>query len=129
MIELKPFAPGVSHRQERLCDVFIGTAECLIAAGLVKLQQLPGQPGNSPTSSTYFADGGKVLRGRHQGRGHEAGKKTIHARRIGGQQVFEVWVTLSRERIDALRAEQRQATTCWPFPVCIGSPPTAGNRL
>ena len=128
MIDFKPFSTGVEYRQERLCDVFIGTAECLIAAGLIQLQQLPGQPGNGPTSATFYADGSKVERGRHWGRVREAGKKTIRARRMGGQQVFEVWVTLSKQQIDALQAKERRAATCWPFPVCIGSPPTTGAR-
>lgn len=128
MIELKPFAPGVAHRRERLCDVFVGSADGLVLAGLVRLDQLPGQPGNSPTMTTLYADDEKASRGGRQGRGREAGKKTIHSRRRGGEQVFEVWVNLSREQIEEMQAAEQQFANCWPFQLCFGTPPAGEVR-
>lgn len=52
------FAPGVNcYRGEYWHDVFTGTADALVAAGLIGHGQLPGQPGRGKVRCTYLADG------------------------------------------------------------------------
>lgn len=74
------FAPGVkmsSHYQ--FFDDYVGTAEALAAAGLVRIDQLPGQPGARKVKVTIFADG-TVPSGpptAYDKRASEIGAKTI----------------------------------------------------
>lgn len=42
---------------------YIGTADALLAAGLVELSQLPGQPTNGKTMATFYPDGSKSRKG------------------------------------------------------------------
>lgn len=51
------FAPGVKKNNGHWCDEFVGTATALSHAGLVRLDQLPGQPGMRKTRVTVFPDG------------------------------------------------------------------------
>jgi hypothetical protein len=117
MTEPTPFAPGVTLRHERICDVYIGTADSLVAAGVVEERQLPGRPGNSPSMATFHSDGTKAVRGKN--RPDDAGKKTIHARRLNGVTVFEVSVRLSKEVRAAaatpVPAPSSGAAGVWPF--------------
>lgn len=50
-------APGVRRRSYHWCDEYVGTAEALAAAGLVRKDQLPGQPGMRKHRVTVFPDG------------------------------------------------------------------------
>ena len=50
------------------CDEIVGTAAELVAAGLVRLEELPGQPGRNKTMCTYRGEvqlpkGSQVARG------------------------------------------------------------------
>lgn len=54
--ESTPFS-GVWMQEGPWTDDFTGNAECLIAAGLVTAEQLPGAPGMRKTRVTIFADG------------------------------------------------------------------------
>jgi len=56
-------APGVLVSHELGADCFTGTAEDLVAAGLVRMEQLPGQPGNGTTTVSFRADGTRVRKG------------------------------------------------------------------
>jgi hypothetical protein len=52
------FARGVmKHADMSWADEYIGTGEALAAAGLVRMDQLPGQPGMRKTRVVIFADG------------------------------------------------------------------------
>jgi hypothetical protein len=52
------FARGVmKHTDMSWGDEYIGTGEALAAAGLVRMDQLPGQPGMRKTRVVIFADG------------------------------------------------------------------------
>lgn len=55
--EFEPFAPGVLRQENIWSDDHIGTAEALAAAGLIRLDQLPGQPGMRKAIVTILADG------------------------------------------------------------------------
>lgn len=51
------FAPGVRKNIACWGDEYVGTAVALSNAGLVRLDQLPGQPGMRKTRVTIFPDG------------------------------------------------------------------------
>ncbi|MBW8364714.1 MAG: hypothetical protein K0M39_09175 [Rhizobium sp.] len=51
------FAPGVSKRETPWGDIFTGSAESLSSAGLVRRNQLPGQPGMRKVTVTILPDG------------------------------------------------------------------------
>ncbi|MCK9382134.1 MAG: hypothetical protein M0P95_13870 [Sulfuritalea sp.] len=51
------YAPGVRKNIGYWCDEYVGTAVALNNAGLVRLEQLPGQPGMRKTNVTIFPDG------------------------------------------------------------------------
>jgi hypothetical protein len=122
-------APGVLVSHELGADCFTGTAEDLVAAGLVRTEQLPGQPGNGTTTVSFRADGTRVRKGTpgacravgylrirkvsrllicvEQGIGDEE-----HRRRR------QAWFdALARER-----EEQRNLARSWPFPIVCGRP-------
>lgn len=48
---------GVTKRERLWCDEYVGTAEALVTAGLVKPGQFPGQPGMRRTRVTILPDG------------------------------------------------------------------------
>ncbi|RYF52804.1 MAG: hypothetical protein EOO27_27715 [Comamonadaceae bacterium] len=111
--------PGVLRHMDHYQAVYTGSADALIAAGLVLSDQLPGQPGNGRGMCTYEADGSKVGKGKSTGRG--PGRKYIIAKKCADGAVFEVRLNLSPERCEAIKAQARRETTCWPFPVVHGS--------
>lgn len=51
------FAEGVKKREYPSFDDYRGTADALVAAGLVRLDQLPGKPGMRKVKVTILADG------------------------------------------------------------------------
>lgn len=55
--QLFEFGPGVQCRPYTLGDEYTGAPEALSAAGLVRLDQLPGRPGMRKTTVTIMADG------------------------------------------------------------------------
>jgi hypothetical protein len=119
MREQTEIAPGVVRQVEYSQAIYTGSAEALIAAGLVQLAQLPGQPGNGRGMCTYNADGSRVSKGTPTGRG--PGRKYIVAKKCAAGQMFEVRLQLSPERLEAIKAQQVRETACWPFPVVHGS--------
>lgn len=52
--EDEPFAPGVMLRREIWSDDYVGSGEALVAAGLVKPEMLPGQPGIGKVQVTLY---------------------------------------------------------------------------
>jgi len=55
--QVKSFAPGVTLRESIRSDIYVGTADALVTAGLMKADQFPGQPGMRIVVVTIFADG------------------------------------------------------------------------
>lgn len=51
------FAPGVLRQENTWTDDYLGSAEALFAAGLIRLDQLPGQPGMRKAIVTILPDG------------------------------------------------------------------------
>ena len=53
----QPYVPGVTKREGTRCDEYCGSGEALAALGLVRLNQLPGQPGMRKTRVRILPDG------------------------------------------------------------------------
>lgn len=70
------FAPGVTRHEVTRGDVYIGSPDALIQAGLVLPEQLPGTANTGKVRTTFLPDGTRVKQGdsRHSG---TAGTKTI----------------------------------------------------
>ena len=118
MLERTEIHPGVYRHIEWSQAVYIGKADALIAAGLVTLDQLPGQPGNGRGMCTYEPSGLKVQQGNSRRSGH--GRKYIVAKKCSEGVVFVVSLLLSPERLEAIKAERIRKSCCWPFPVMSG---------
>lgn len=107
-------------------DEYTGTAEELIAAGLVCEHELPGQPGNGVMMMTFNADGERVSKGNSKGCGDAAGYRQIRKR---SRQRFSICRSVGREESERRReadfSERRRREEVrrgWPFPVCMGAP-------
>lgn len=123
------FAPGVSKRETPWGDVFTGTAESLSSAGLVRRDQLPGQPGMRKVTVTILADG-SLPQGAPTARCHEArdpGAKTISRK---SKALYEVCIRVSDEEERRRRDEHSRADREWearmmslprPAPLCCTS--------
>ena len=118
--------PGVLRHVEYRMAVYVGQAQALIAAGLVMLQQLPGQAGNGRGMCTYDADGSKVHRG--CSRSASAGRKYIVAKRSAEGLQIEVRLVLSPERLEAIDDQRVRSSVCWPFTVVVGHIPNIPTR-
>lgn len=103
--DITKVAPGVVRRFDGKRAIYGGTAESLIAAGLVEEKQLPGQTGMARgmcTIGTTQVVALPMLRGTR----------------------YEVRVRLSQQRIDGMAWAPRSAAEpqapAWPFPQSIG---------
>ncbi len=54
---------GIKSRADVRHDVFTGSADALVAAGLIEWHQIPGQPGSGKTMASYLPDGTRVRQG------------------------------------------------------------------
>lgn len=98
--------PGVRRIGEYAWgDIYVGSAEALISAGLVLLHQLPGAPGTKRTSVKILTDGTIDSR---------AGKREWAKRvtRVGTNR-YEVWVHVSKETSAQRDAARDQALVRW----------------
>lgn len=97
---------GLKHEVTGYGDHYTGSAEDLIAAGLVTADQFPGQPGRGKTMCTYYA-GALVKKGAH----HEHDEHYLSIRRYGRGK-FEVIKGVPKElylqRVDMWRAERER---------------------
>lgn len=85
-----------------------GTQDDLIACGLVKLEWLPGQPGNGYTSNTvvFDATGPRVVVGKVRGTRSQA---HIHIRAWGYiQRTVEVRILMTEEQVKQVAAWEEQ---------------------
>ena len=60
----RTFAPGVRVTEYWHADEYFGSAEALVSAGLVRANQLPGQPGVAKSCVTFYG-GKRVAPGKH----------------------------------------------------------------
>lgn len=81
-------AYGIELRESIRHEVFIGTADALVAAGLIEAHQIPGQPGAGKTMAGYLPDGTRIKQGSSSAqrvpgyiRIYRAGKKFVMERR------------------------------------------------
>lgn len=103
------FAPGVRKRSDCVWyDEYIGTGEALVAAGLVCVEHLPGQPGVGKVAVTVFADGTVPINPRAAGVGEKrrrAGAKWISRVSKG---IFEVRIIIPpAENVRRIEARKR----------------------
>jgi len=105
--ELLPFSPGVSKREYTWGDVFIGSAESLIEAGIIKRENLPGQPGMRKMRVTLRPDGTAKTSAR---RDDQPGTRIIE--RASGS-TYAVSLLVSEAESDRRKSEERAADEQW----------------
>lgn len=110
--EWKPVCFGVKKREFIGGDEFIGTGEALSAAGLVEINQLPGQPGMRKVAVTIHPDG-TVASGAPTANNPKA--RLEGAKRItkNGKARYLVTVNISHEEGERRRCVFRQKTDEW----------------
>lgn len=139
--DLTKVAPGVVRECDGKRAIYTGTAQALIAAGLIEEHQLPGQPGNGRGMCTFDADGQPAGFEPGKGKGKamdRTGFKQIVAKNRVRGTVYEVRLVLSAERAAAIQAEREDndaraplqseelvplaplQSRAWPFPVSFG---------
>lgn len=119
------FADGVTKQEYPWGDAFTGTAESLSSAGLVRRDQLPGQPGMRKVTVTILADGsfpeGAATANR---RGREPGAIRISRK---SKTLYEVCTHVSDEEEQRRSDEHSRAEREWnnrmmalprPAPLC-----------
>ncbi len=120
---ISDFASGVKKEEWPGCDVFTGTAESLTAAGLVRYDQLPGQPGMRKVHVTILADG-SLLKGAPTAVCRERWAKLIHRK---SKTTYTVYVDVPPEERERREAEHLRANQEWelkmmalpiPEPLC-----------
>lgn len=106
------FAPGVSKRESPWGDAFTGTAESLSAAGLVRRDQLPGQPGMRKVTVTILPDGSLPKGGPTANcpEAREPGAVSIHKK---SKTTFEVHVISPHSEQERRRDEHSRAEREW----------------
>ena len=106
------FATGVTLRQFLWCDEYRGAGDALVAAGLCRAEQFPGQPGMRKTCVTIFPDGtmatGAPTANHPQSR--EPGAKSIVRR---GVNTFEVVVKIASEQAYLREVAWKQQEREW----------------
>lgn len=98
--------PGVLMSEDGVWgNRYIGTADALLAAGLVELNQLPGQPTSGKTMTSFCPDGSKVRQGTN-GPSKLPGYKQV--KKVGKK--FEALIQQGldeQKKRDVLRAAER----------------------
>lgn len=101
------FAPGVSRRNDLWADEYKGTAMALVNAGIVRFDQLPGQPGMRKTVVTIFPDG--TLPSGSKTVSREPGAKQIRA----SKDTYSVRVFIDMEEQQRRDTEYQQMRWEW----------------
>lgn len=122
------YAPGVTKCENSRSDEYRGTAAALAAAGLIELDQVPGQPGMRKVTVRILADGsvlGGVPTANHSNI-REPGAKEIERAGAGRFRV-RVWLTEEeeqqrdeREKITVGKWEQQILARARPAPLNEG---------
>lgn len=137
MADLVKIAPGVVRTFDGKRAIYTGTADALIAAGLIEHRHLPGQFGNARGICSFDADGNPA--GFEPGKGRAAdrvGHMQIVTKGFEWGQVYEVRLVLGPARLAAINAERPALSELdehhrglvgdkkdrrWPFPASYGS--------
>lgn len=122
------YAPGVLMTPKYWWDEYVGTADDIVAAGLVRPHELPGVGGNGRCMMTFNPDGSRVSRGCSRSSDKE-GYRQI--RKAGDRITVLRWVSqtegearvrkLHRDR-NSRAQEAEELASAWPFPICLGAP-------
>lgn len=123
------FAPSVKKEEFTWGDLYTGTALSLVAAGLVRYDQLPGQPGMRKTKVTILPDGSLPTGAPTANcrEAHEPGAISIYKK---SKTVFEVQVIVDHAEQARRRDEHSRAEREWearmkslprPEPLCCTS--------
>lgn len=110
------FAPGVRVTEYLYNNEYSGTAEALISAGLVRANQLPGQPGMAKSCVTFYDDK-RVAPGKQSERDEKflriqtAGKKFTVTQGVSKEVEADRRLIAIAERKAAQEAEQVAATS------------------
>lgn len=127
--ELMPALPGIGKREHHRFDEFVGSAEALIAAGLVREEQLPGQPGMRKGRVTIFPDG-TIPSGAPTANHNEArlpGARCIE--RVGAQK-YSVRINVPEEERERRLAVWDASVAAWECEVrALPRPPRLGNVM
>lgn len=99
--EPTPFAPGVTRRRSYWSWEYVGTADALVAAGLARHDQFPGQPGRPKMQVSYRADGQACSSSPH-------GSTQVRIRKKG-KQVFEISVGFNEAECEERKAQREAA--------------------
>lgn len=104
MTDYIEIAPGVTRHMAQRQAVYTGTPAAIVAAGLIRAQDLPEHG-----TCTVNADGTRASTGSNRGKGTAAGKKAIMVSHHGRSTTVQVRVTLSAERIAVIEAARARA--------------------
>jgi hypothetical protein len=131
--ELVNFAPGVQFRRSPRTDTYVGTATALNAAGLVRPDQLPWQPGMRKVLVTILPDG-TLPKGAPTANCAEARKPGAKKISRASKTTFSVTVGISEEEQTRRSGESKRKQAAWelkmqalprPAPlIALSTPPT-----
>jgi hypothetical protein len=107
-----PSVQGVKRCEYTFVDVYIGSAEALADAGLVRVDQLPGKPGMRKVHVTIFPDG-TLSTGAHTANHREA--RAPGARRIVrvSASSYQVHIVVTEDENKRRRAANEIAQSAW----------------
>lgn len=104
-----PYAPGVRMRDAFWFTEYVGSADSLVAAGIVQADKLPGQPGMGKVQVTLSNDGTRrTSQDRHLKR--QPGDMTII--RVSKSQ-FKVQIIIPHEEGELRRKADRRREDAW----------------
>ena len=107
-VTVNPYAFGVTRSEDTYGDIFTGTAEALVAAGIVPAGCFPGWPGMRKTAVSIRPDGtiGKT-------RADGEGNKVIEIKSKGLRQTYSCCVRLSNEVMEQRREREKFRRDEW----------------
>ena len=106
------FAPGVRKRLLRYADEYVGSPEDLAAAGLVRLDQLPGQPGMRKFRVTILPDG-SLPTGAPTARNRGARLPGARSIERASASSYSVAVNVTAEETERRDASYRAVQSAW----------------
>lgn len=118
---------GVKKREHYRFDEYLGSAEALAAAGLVRIEQLPGQPGMRRMRVTIFPDG-TIPSGAPTANYSEARLPGARCIERVGVQKYSVKINVPEEEQTRRLADEKAAIAAWEREVrALPRPPRLGD--